>query len=69
MTIEETVKSIRAEQRKRFGALGKKTDCVNHVYLGNVPMCKVCVSIFTNDSKQATLQCECDVCYFYKPKE
>lgn len=68
MSIEEYVKTSREEMRKKFGAVGLKTDCKHlceNECTGKME-CAVCVPDWKHANRQ---QCQCGVCYFYSPKE
>ena len=69
MTIEKKIKSIRAEQRQRFGNVGLKPECENFYYLAGKSTCRTCIPVYTTYGKRLGLQCEHGVCYFYKSKE
>lgn len=70
MTTEEYVEHIREQMRKRFGEVGKKDDCVHITTANGHPYCKACSywKDGNNCRKAKKLQCEKDVCYFYKPR-
>ena len=66
MSIEEYVKQSREEHRENFGTLEVKKDCVHYTMRRGKDYCLCCVH---NHEKNGRLQCDCGVCYFYKPKE
>ena len=64
MTIDEYVRESREEIRRQFGEIGVKDDCVNYM-----PE-KGCLTCGHHETgRRSLLQCELDVCYFYKRKD
>lgn len=65
MTAEKYVKIRRGKQRKKFGEVGLKKDCINYVIENKKDWCRAC----RHDTERGCLQCELGVCYFYDQKE
>lgn len=70
--LEEWAKASREEIRQAFGDVGIHHDCAYYDVVEGKPFCKVC-SNYYDDYKymrsMCILQCEKNVCYFYKPRK
>ena len=64
MSIEEYVQKSREEMRKKFGKVEMKTDCR---YYAETMRREFDCSILVLSGDRERLQCECGVCYFYRP--
>jgi hypothetical protein len=69
MSIEEYVQNSREEQRQLFGDIELKTDCKYYKY-NEIAKEHTCYMLkdWTNGHSRPCLQCQKEVCYFYKPK-
>lgn len=66
MSIEEYVQKSREEMRQKFGKVEMKTDC--KYYTENLRKKNDCsILVLNGDRVRERLQCECGVCYFYRP--
>ncbi len=65
--IERYVRESREKQRQLFGEVGLKEDCIHYQNGIEGEYCIACTDCFK--TRQAKLQCEYAVCYFYQRRE
>ena len=66
MDTKEIIRRQREKQRRLFGAIELKMDCVNYCKKKGEDYCHACAK--GHGGGKIWLPCEVGVCYFYKPE-